>query len=58
MKPPRAVKDQPGFRPGHPWMVAISKKGGPRLYVLVGSRYMDASLKDDPRLTRYVGRSS
>ena len=41
---------QPGYHKGRDMGVRRTVKGGYRLYVVVGGRYMDASLSDLPEL--------
>lgn len=44
----KIIRSQPGYRDGEPMMLAQTKSGGIRLYVLVSGRWMDASLEDIP----------
>jgi len=44
----KILRSQSGYRLGRDMGVRRTVKGGYRLYVVVGGRYMDASLEDLP----------
>jgi hypothetical protein len=57
MKIPQIIKDQSGWGHKHTgYRVMRTITGGYRLYAYIGNRWMDASLNDNPDLSKYASQ--
>jgi hypothetical protein len=53
-KVPKNIKQQPGYNASGIYAVFSSPEHGCRLYKAIQGKWMDASLKNDPSLSKYI----